>query len=499
MENILTSIHAYASHTILGIGLIILLLGYNTIARKIKRIPVIPFGLIILYLLLRIASNYLNLFDLATWYKWIYLSSVAALYCGVVRLLFFLFIEKIMLWWKNKTLPKITRDFILIVIYAIIILVLLRTQGKINLAGLITTSAVLTAAIGFGAQKTIGNLFAGLTLQMDRPYQIGDWIKVGDHIGEVIGITWKLTRLKTRSDEIICIPNQEITSSVITNYTKPTRRHRAKFEIGVTYDTEPNRLKNTIVDFLKQHPDVINQPEPEVFLVQYGDFAINYEVRFYHRDYDIEPKILSDIKTKLWYVLKRNQIHIPFPIRTIQHHHIEERALKAGEKKKRENVLSILKKLSLFEALNEEEITQLAHDVKTHEYGKGEAVVRQGDPGKSMYIIKHGELSVALGSRPQEGNVLAVLTDNDFFGEMSLLTGEPRSANVTANRDSLLFKIDKESFSKIIQADPKISENLAEVLAKRQGEIDKSKSSLKAIDKNTSQILGRIKNFFGIK
>jgi len=172
---------------------IVLLSGYVIISKRLQQIPAIPIGLLILYLITRmIASITRDLSWAAEWAPWIQVASVVILSWAVARLTFFLLIELPLRLRKKKELPRITRDLVLIICYAILFIIVLRLKSNINLTGILTTSAVLTVVVGFAAQTTLSSLISGLILQIERPFGLGDWIKLGENRGRVIGITWKM-------------------------------------------------------------------------------------------------------------------------------------------------------------------------------------------------------------------------------------------------------------------------------------------------------------------
>ena len=176
--------------------IVIILSGYTILSKRLQKIPDIPIGLIILYLITRIiASIARDLNWAAEWAPWIQVASAVILSWAIARLTFFLFIELPLRLRKKEELPNITRDLILLTCYAILLVIVLRFKSNINLTGILTTSAVLTVVVGFAAQTTLSSLISGLILQIERPFGLGDWIKLEENRGRVVGITWKSTRL----------------------------------------------------------------------------------------------------------------------------------------------------------------------------------------------------------------------------------------------------------------------------------------------------------------
>jgi small-conductance mechanosensitive channel len=481
--------------------IVIFLSTYAVISRRFKKIPTIPIGLVILYLITRIlASIARDLKWAAEWAPWIQVASVVILSWAVARLTFFLFIELPLRLRKKKELPSITRDLILLTSYAILLVIVLRLKSNINLTGILTTSAVLTVVVGFAAQTTLSSLISGLMLQIERPFAIGDWIKLGDQQGRVVGITWKSTRLLTRDKILVYIPNAEITNKSFMNYSKPDRMLVARIRIGVEYDTPPNIVREVILQVLSQHRQVLKIPPPDIYLIEFGDFAITYEVRFCHTSFAIEPRIKSDINTRLWYALRRNNITIPFPIRDVRHQHIERRfqAKEIASRKSSFNINGLLESVPVLSTLSPEIRTQIADRSKIAEYGAGEFIVRQGDQGDSLYIIRTGSCGVYITKDEKQQNKIATINSGEFFGEMSLLTGEPITATVRAMVDTTVIVIDKANFSIILNDNPAISVELGEILAKRQKELAEEAGRIVTHAPSSVRMIAKIKSFFGI-
>jgi small-conductance mechanosensitive channel/CRP-like cAMP-binding protein len=481
--------------------IVIFLSVYAVISKRFKKIPDIPIGLIILYLITRIiASIARDLKWAADWAPWIQVASVVILSWAVARLTFFLFIELPLRLQKKKELPSITRDLILLTCYAILLVIVLRVKSNINLTGILTTSAVLTVVVGFAAQTTLSSLISGLMLQIERPFAIGDWIKLGDQQGQVIGITWKSTRLLTREKILVYIPNAEITNKSFLNYSKPDQSLIARMKIGIEYDAPPNTVKNVILQVLNQHRQILKIPPPDIYLTEFGDFAITYEIRFHHTSFGNEPRIKSEINTQIWYGLRRNNITIPFPIRDVHHRHIERRfqEKEMAARKSSFNIEGLFESVPVLSTLSAEIRTQIAERSKIAEYGAGEFIVRQGDQGDSLYIIRTGSCGVYVKKTEKQENKIATINSGEFFGEMSLLTGEPITATVRAMEDTTVIVIDKANFSIILNDNPAISVELGEILAKRQKELAEEAGRTVTHAPSTVSMIAKIKSFFGV-
>lgn len=481
-------------HLILAIAA---LAAYRFLASRVTRLPSLPLGLLILYFLMRLTLSVIPGDADAEILRALGVAEAALLYCAAARIALYLFVESVYRWRAGVKLPKITRDLILAAAYAVIAFVVLRTRGGVNLVGLITTSAVLTAVIGLAAQNILGNLFAGLGIQIEHPFRIGDWIQYHDYTGRVTGIGWEATRLKTLDDEAIVIPNLDISKSVIKNYSMPTTRHAMKIEVGVEYGAAPNRVAEVLLGVCGREATVLDEPPPVVRVLAYGDFAITYQVRFFYEGYGNYPEVRTAVMKAIWYALRRAGIRIPFPIRDVQQRHIERRFEAEELSRLRAAAISDLSVIPILTPLSPEAREELAGAMAIEEYGDGETIVRQGDAGDSLYIIHRGACDVEVEKGAGQAVKVADLLPPAFFGEMSLLTGEPRSATVRARGDTTVFSIGKAAFREILVAEPEISGKLAEALAARQVETAQAGRGGDE-ERRAGSILARIKSFFSI-
>ena len=476
------------------------LIAYSVASVVSRRIPRLPLGLLVLYFVVRLMAALCRMAAVfPDLYQWMDLTAVLLLAWAITRLAF-MFLVELPLFLRNKpALPKITRDFILLLCYAALGIVLLRSHGDVNLAGLITTSAVLTAVVGLGAQTTLRSFFSGLSLQLEKPFEIGDWIRVGEYEGKVFAISWKATRILTRDNTAVYIPNEDLLAGKSINYSKPDPGFICKIPIGLEYGIPPNKIREVLLDVVQHHPGALPVPPPEVRLTGFGDFAINYEIRFMCKDFAAGDRIKAEINNQIWYALKRKDITIPFPIRDVSFAHIERahRAKVAGETQAA--IEEQLSRVPVMAALSAEERTLLSSRVRVLPFGVGETVVWEGEQGDSMYIIHAGACEILKEDGHGASSRVAVIQKGDFFGEMSLLTGEKRTATVRAIEDSRIIFIDKPLFAEMISSKPEIASFLAEVLAKRQQQLHAHVGPSGPNLSTATSITARIKAFFNIR
>jgi small-conductance mechanosensitive channel/CRP-like cAMP-binding protein len=427
-----------------------------------------------------------------------------AVFLGVVvglKLLDLLLLDWLTRWRQKPPVPLVLRDLGRLGLALVALFLILRAYfPQVNLNVFAASSLVVGYIVGNASQDTLGNLFAGLALNAERPFQIGDWLTVGGHTGILVDTTWRATRLKTKANDYIVIPNSAIAKESIINYSRPTRSHGCYLQVGVSYDTPPNKVRAVILGVLREAAGVCQEPAPTVYLAGYGDSAVNFTIKFFLEDYAQLDPIQSGIMDRLWYAFRREGISIPYPIRDVRHR--EALADEATQRTSGGNIIrQLLSGVELFQSLSAEELETLANGAKLHLYAAGENLCVEGEAGDSFYVIREGRVAVLVAGAGGPMVTAAHLSRGAFFGEMSLLTGEPRSGTVTAETDVEVLRVSKQDFAGLLQANAELAVTLAAVLEKRtEGRRTAMAAQVaRGPAPETRSVLAlRIKQFFGL-
>jgi len=354
-------------------------------------------------------------------------------------------------------------------------------------------------------QETLGNLFAGLALHMDPPYHPGDWVHAGEIVGRVEEVTWRATKLRTTDNDLIVIPNGQLAKEKVTNHSFPAIPHATRVNVAVSYHVPPNKVANVVREMLATVDNVTMEPPPEIRVNAYNDFSIDYQIKFFYKDFGIIEPTLAAIRKALWYYFRRNEIEIPFPIRNVYLHERDE--MLAIKEQRLLHLADSLRKVYLFAPLDDEERRLIAERLVEMHFAQGELVIREGDTGDSFFIIEEGEVEVFLTSASGKRKILTTLAEGDFFGEMALLTGERRTASVEAVRDARVYSLTKSSFKEVLERKPEILEEISSVLSRRKDQlVDRMAEGTGAHDQEAplnisearNRILFRIRNYFGL-
>jgi len=216
-------------------------------------------------------------------------------------------------------LPPLLPAVTMFVVYLIAAFVTLRVIfPKLELGGLIATSAVTSLVLGLALQPILSNFFAGLVISIERPFRINDWIKVGDHEGRVAAITWRTTHLRTRENDNLVIPNSKLADERVVNFYYPHPMHLERIKVAASYDVPPYRVRRALLEAIAGVPGVLDKPTPEVFLPRFDDSSIGYELRVWMDDVAGAPRIASEVRGRIWEVFRKEGITMPYPIRTVE-------------------------------------------------------------------------------------------------------------------------------------------------------------------------------------
>ena len=353
----------------------------------------------------------------------------------------------------------------------------------------ITTSAVSAVVIGFALQDTLGNAFAGLAIQSEKPFHVGHWIRVGDHEGRVAEVTWRATKLRTKSGNFVILPNNIVSKEPIVNYSEPAAPTRLDVVVGATYLVPPNQVKAAVLEAMRHCSRVLAAPAPDVVLSSFDASAITYKARFWVEDYERDEAARDQVRTAIYYAFQRHDIEIPWPIqveysRTLP---VEDADARVAEGER------LLGRVDLLAGLAPDLRREVAESAPAVVFGAGETIVRQGEPGQSMFIVAQGTVSVMVEPGRHE---VARIERGGYFGEMSLLTGDPRSATVIAVDDVTTVEITADVFRRLAAAHPQAIEQIAVAAMTRRADLDRVKSTAAgAVAVEASTLLTRMKKF----
>ncbi len=427
---------------------------------------------------------------------------------GAVKAVAVLLFDAVLPWLRFSS-SRILQD-VMIVGASVVAVFYVASHSGVNLSGLIATSAVLTGVIGFALHDTLGNVIGGLQIQTDKSIRIGDWIKVGDVSGKVVDIRWRFTAVETRNWETLIIPNSVLLGErvyVLGRRTGQPVQWRRWVYFNVDFRHAPSQVIRVALDALSHVPieNIAAEPPAQCVLMDLHESYARYAVRYWLTDLAVDDATDSVVRTRVYFALKRAGIPLSMPAHAV---FLTEESSEREQRKvqeERERRLKALGKVEILRPLPEEEREFLAESLHYAPFAAGEVLTRQGAEGHYLYLVLEGEVSVRVTADGVLEREVARLKAGDFFGEMSLMTGERRSATVVAEAGVECFRLDKSAFESILRRRPEVAEPVAEVLARRRLELAAVREGLdqeaqsRRLAAAKVDLLARIREFFGLE
>ncbi len=356
----------------------------------------------------------------------------------------------------------------------------------------------------------IADVFSGIAINLDRPFAIGDWIRlhqrgVSNLIGCVEEINWRSTRLKTADNVRVVIPNSLLSTIVLANLSKPDEKSRFDMIFTLDFTVPTERALRIMNAAVKAANGPLMEPAAKARVTGTSDWGVQYKVRYWLLPREVSPnKGRHAVASSVLQHLHQAGITLAYPKRDVYQADMPARQLDLNADRE-----SLVKRIDIFQAFEEEELAQVAGAMVEHTIKSGRSVVAEGDDGNSMYLLVEGLLYVFVkpdedGDSDEDLHV-GQIVPGQFFGEMSLLTGEPRSATVTAATGCVVFEITKETIMELIHKRADIAAEISRMVARRRIATSQAKQTLGRDEKIeheqnvAEQLLRKMKNFFGLR
>ena len=397
---------------------------------------------------------------------------------------------------KRIDAPTLIRNIFTIVAFTILFLIAFTFLfPEVNLGALFTTSAIFGVILGLALQDTLGNFFAGISLQADRPFQVGDVIVVGAerHTGVVEEISWRAIKIRTFTNHVVLIANSNAAREPIEVCSRDNLNARLVF-FNTLYSDSPAKTIHVVREAVREAENVSTRVPPIVRIRNLGDNGVDYEVKYWLEDYAKYNDTDALVRQRIWYAFRRAGLNFAFPTRTL---HIERRGTTAQRDGDGGAVVERLSAVDIFAPLSVEETGMLAQAAVRHVFAPGEMVIRAGDPGSSMFVVHNGRVRVQVNDNGRPRTV-ATLNEGDFFGEMALFTGEPRTANVVAMEETEVLEIGHAAMKRVFDTNPDLVESLSFIIAERRQGLASQADATAPVADSSAGLLSTIKRFFGL-
>ncbi len=370
----------------------------------------------------------------------------------LTRLLDYLFFDVAFRLRRKTAAPALLRQIVGLLVFGISLAILFRLILDVRLTGVLATSAVLSVVIGLALQDTLGNLFSGLALHLEKSVQVGDMVRSGETIGTVEELSWRAMKLRTMEGNVLLVPNSIASRERLEVFPRPGRPIARTLKVELEYGQPPAAVIEALKAAGHEIPGIASSPEPTAYVTAFDAYSISYELRYWLEDYAQFLELDSQIRERVWYRLDREKIVFAYPV--IRQYRYDGGLLKVPSR--HEAIDEAIASVDLFALLSDEARGRLAAGARERRFAAGETIVREGDRGSSMFVVESGRLGVSAHGSVGQSQKLAVLEPGSAFGEVSLLTGDPRTATVRALTEATLLEIDKATLSPILRENPSL-------------------------------------------
>lgn len=363
--------------------------------------------------------------------------------------------------WQAKV-PQLFRDlgrFLLVLVGSSIVL---STVWGADLGGFLTALGVGSLVLGLALQDSLGNVFSGVALLFEQPIRLGDWVEIDGKQGRVVELNWRAVHLLTSDNNLVVVPNSELSKKSFVNLSRPVRSHVHSLPFRFSLDDPPNRVKAMLQATALETPGVMPEPAPKATLKSYNDSWIGYHLEFCCQEVEQASGLADEILVRVWYVSRRQGLTIPYPTRvSLSSPPSSARHLPDRER----HCLQVLHN-SPFAKLPPAVLQRLASSYPVRSYGAAEVVLREGAPVRELSLILQGEAELLWeGSQGASPLRIGILLPGECFGEGVVQLQKALSeTTVRARTDLHVLQMDTENLAALIDQHPYLSRDLHAVI-----------------------------------
>ena len=380
----------------------------------------------------------------------------------------------------RRRLPRIMRGLFYAACALVGILAYLKVHGY-EITGFWVSTGVVAALVGFALQKTLGDLFSGVALSLERPFRIGDWLELADgSIGQVTDVNWRATRLRGWDNATHVIPNSELAGQSFKNMHALAHPHAPWYLIKLPAEVDPRFAKALLLEAALRTKRVLKQPYPIVRIADATTIPYTYMIWVHFSDYPSMFAGREELFREIHYLLKSSGIHISADIKEL---HTRKSVVSTAEPP---NVLLALKGLDVAAALAEDELQKIAAASRYFYADAGTVLLGEGDVATSFDVILSGIANSSIVLTDGSERMVQELGPGQYFGIVSMTTHEPSHVQVAAQTDVTLIRVDIDCIREIVAANPRHAEGIAKIVKQRMDAAEQ----VRAASRRPAQRLG---------
>ena len=354
--------------------------------------------------------------------------------------------------WQNKV-PRLMRDLLRLVLVAIGLAMVYSFVWGQEIGGALTALGVTSIVVGLALQEPLGNLFSGLVLLLERPFEVGETIEVGNVSGEVKEINWRSVHIEGFGGNIQVVPNSKLNRETILNFSRPRQTRMELIDVQFSYEDPPYKVHEALIELILQTEGVLKSPKPIVATVGYGEFSIKYRLIYTTAEKDRWP-VKNRLVTRIWYMAKRYGFTIPYPVQVALQHQ-EEHPFTAAQPEAAD-LLGHFPRLPKIPPEDRASTRSLT-------FGAGERLFDEGDELEGVYFVVSGAVSVQLVTDGQASEI-ATIEAGEFCGETGMHGNQAADTRAVALEDTAVVLIAPDVLRRLFEASPRLARDTGHTL-----------------------------------
>jgi len=374
--------------------------------------------------------------------------------------------------WRAKV-PRLLRDLVGLLLAAVAAALVYQFVWGQQIQGALAALGVTSIVVGLALQEPLGNLFSGLMLLMERPFEVGDTIEVGGVSGVVKEINWRSAHIESGAGLAQVVPNSTLNKETINNYSRPTPIRMQMVDVNFSYDDPPNKVRSALLELARSTRGVLAKPKPIAATLGYGDFAVNYRLIFRTTE-DDRWSVRNEILTRLWYVARRHGLTMPYPV-SVNLQYGQSGPFERARPSAGEGIAQFPRIPVLADVADEPSAERLA-------FGRNETIFGEGDPIEGVYLVVSGSVSLQVardGDRAEPETEIAVVRPGEFFGLAGIYGRHPSESRAVAIEDTDVIKLGPETVRMLFEASPHLARETGHALDVRRKAVRSARTAMR--------------------
>lgn len=410
-------------------------------------------------------------------------------------------------WDGEPAVPRLLREIAAVLIYLTVGMIILRFVFDQPITAVAATSGVVALVMGYSAQSTLKEIFAGISLNLDDPFEKGDLVEFDGEWGYIKDMNWRSITYQDMNQNIVILPNSKVAEGKIRNLSRPTKVMRRTFYFHAEYNAPTSIVLEVAEQAIKECPKVTPHPWNFAAFDGFDEQGTKYKMHFHSKNFDDWFVAGDQVSNALWYGLNRRGIRFAFQRHLNFAFPEDDNRLLPGsmlDDSNWEDLVTLFNRVPVFEQMQEEDIQDLAKAANWRIFGPPERILSVSKTNSSMFIIASGRADVF--EIMDDGSEIKMdeLDPGQPVGIMAILTGASQQTTIRAAVETAAWEISSDALHAIFERRPSAMEHIAESVSKWQAEEDETLAvrklsraqEAKIIDKLQTSLSKRISRFF---